>query len=331
MPVSNSRIFIHQLTFDETLGFARQQMVTPVVFDLNAKVRSMLSMLRQLIGEEIQLVWLPMPDQCKVRIDPAQISQILISLCVNARDAKASTITVATENVTLTGGSWHGQPAILPGEYVVLAVRDNGEGMNKASMEHIFEPFFTTKEVGKGTGLGLPTIYGIVQQNHGQIHVQSEPGRGTAFFIYLPRLPDDAAITAQAMHGAQPRGHGETVLVVEDEPTVLKMAAESLEELGYHVLTAATPGAAIQLFTTQSVTIHLLVTDLVLPGGINGYELAAQLTRLQPSLRRLYLSGYPPDHVARGGVVGEDGSFLRKPFSLSQLATFVRDALDSPQ
>ena len=314
----------------QLLAFARKQTVQPQVLDLNDTVAGMLKMLQRLIGEDIDLVWMPGHDLWKVKIDPSQIDQILANLAVNARDAIAGVgkLTIETDNVVLDDGTI----ALtirncVSGEYVLLAVSDNGCGMDKETLAHIFEPFFTTKGVGEGTGLGLATVYGIVKQNDGFINVYSEPGHGTTFKIYLPRFEAEAA-QAQAETAAKPLQRGtETVLLVEDEEAILDIGQAILEELGYTVLTAGTPGEAIRLAGEYAGDIHLLITDVVMP-EMNGRELAERLTAMKPGLKCLYMSGYTADVIAHRGVLDEGVHFIQKPFSMKDLAAKVREVLE---
>ena len=313
----------------QLLAFARKQTVTPQVLDLNETVEGMLKMLRQLIGENIDLAWLPGKDLGPVRMDPSQIEQLLANLCVNARDAIHDTgkITVETGAATFDETYCAAHVGSVPGEYVLLAVSDNGCGMDAETLSHLFEPFFTTKEMGKGTGLGLATVYGMVKQNNGFIDVYSEPGQGTTFKIYLPRHAAEAGRTAK-MDAAQPaaRGH-ETILLVEDEPMILDIAVKMLERQGYTVLAAATPGEAIRLAREHAGEIHLLMTDVVMP-EMNGRDLAKNLLSLYPNLKRLFMSGYTADVIAHHGVLDEGVQFIQKPFSVQTLAVKVREVLD---
>ncbi|MCB9123751.1 MAG: PAS domain-containing protein [Caldilineaceae bacterium] len=273
----------------QLLGFARRQPVTPRVLDLNASVADMLDMLRQLIGEEIRLTWQPGPELWPVKLDPAQLSQILANLCVNARDAieGAGTILIATQNVLLDVTTAQSpEEAAIP--HVLLTVSDDGSGIDKAILDRLFEPFMTTKGVGKGTGLGLATVYGIVQQNGGDIRVYSEAGIGTTFRIYLPRHTGlEEQVVSQAP-SETPRGAGETVLLVEDEVAVMEMAQEALEQLGYVVLVAATPGEALKVAEGYAKPIDLLVTDVIMP-EMNGRLLAEQIALQRPALKVLLL------------------------------------------
>jgi CheY-like chemotaxis protein len=311
------------------LGFARKQMIAPQILSLNDTVTGMLRMLQRLIGEEIVLEWQPGADLWPVNMDPSQIDQILVNLCVNARDAieGAGQIKIQTTNSVLDQAYITAHPLLIAGNYVTLSVTDNGSGMSKEVLAHLFEPFFTTKEVGKGTGLGLATVYGIVQQNHGHILVYSETSIGTTFKIYLPSAARILPSTVMAMAPEIPHGYGENVLLVEDDPAVLEMGADSLRKLGYVVNTAATPKAALRLAKLQAGAIDLLITDVIMPGS-NGRTLARDIAALQPGLKSLFISGYPADFIAERGVLDEGVHFLPKPFTLHQLAVAVRVALD---
>jgi PAS domain S-box-containing protein len=313
----------------QLLTFARKQTVTPRVLDLNETVEGMLKMLRRLIGEDIDLVWLPGAEVWPVKVDPSQIDQILANLCVNARDAIAGVgkVTIETGAVTFDEAYCADHPEVVPGDYVLLAVSDDGCGMDKEILNKLFEPFFTTKESGKGTGLGLATVYGIVKQNDGFISVYSEPGHGTSFQIYLPR---HAAKTEQMQKEspAAPAAQGhETILLVEDEPLVLEMARLMLERLGYRVLVASTPGEAIRVAKEHAGEIHLLISDVVMP-EMNGRDLAKTLISLYPGLRHLFMSGYTGNVIAHHGVLDEGVNYIQKPFSTPALAAKVRDVLD---
>jgi PAS domain S-box-containing protein len=314
----------------QLLAFARKQTIAPKVIDLNATVEGMLKMLRRLIGEDIALAWLPGANLKPVKVDPSQIDQLLANLCVNARDAITGVgkITIETGNVSFDEAHAAEHAGFVPGDYVLLAVSDNGCGMDKELLGHLFEPFFTTKGVGKGTGLGLATVYGIVKQNLGFINVYSEPSHGTTFKIYLPRHEDQVVQLPKA-GPAQPasRGH-ETILLVEDEPALLRICRRALERLGYTVLAASTPAEAIHLAAEYSSQIHLLITDVVMP-EMNGRELAKQLHSLHPNLKRLFMSGYTANVIAHHGVLQEGIQFLQKPFTVVALADKVREAIGS--
>ncbi len=314
----------------QLLAFARKQTIAPKVIDLNETVTGMLKMLQRLIGEDIHLTWQPAPELWKTRVDPSQIDQLLANLCVNARDAitDVGRITIETENCVFGSAYSESHSYVEPGEYVQLVVSDNGIGMDKETQSHIFEPFFTTKGVGEGTGLGLATVYGIIKQNNGFIDVHSEPGHGTTFTIYLPRhtgksgeTPDDDA--------AKPLPCGnETILLVEDEPTILKMAAMMLEVQGYTVLKAGTAAEAIRQFKENVGKIKLLMTDVIMP-DMNGRDLTTELQSLDPLLKCLFMSGYTANVIAHHGVLDEGVNFIQKPFSLPDLATRVREVLEN--
>ncbi|MFZ1983280.1 MAG: PAS domain S-box protein [Desulfatitalea sp.] len=313
----------------QLLAFARRQTIAPEVLDLNASVESLLKMLRRLIGEDIDLAWLPGSGLWPVRMDPSQLDQILANLCVNARDAISDIgkIIIETQNSPLDEAYCAEHAGFSPGHYVLLMVSDDGHGMDKKVLDHLFEPFFTTKEVGKGTGLGLATVYGIVKQNNGFINVYSEPGKGSTFRVYLPRYTGQAVDAPKAKAGEIPKGRGETVLVVEDEEAILKLAKKILEGMGYRVLTAIGPGDAIGLAGRHDGAIHLLITDVVMP-GMNGRELAERLRAIHPELKCLFMSGYTAELIAHRGVLHQGVHFLQKPFSTHELAHKVREVLD---
>lgn len=313
----------------QLLAFASRQTVSPRVIDLNDTIGGMLKMLRRLIGEDIQLQWVPGADVWPVKMDPSQVDQILANLAVNARDAikGVGTVTIETRNVTCAETHAGDYGGCVAGEYAVLVVRDTGCGMDAETKAHIFEPFYTTKEHGKGVGLGLATVFGIVKQNRGCIRVDSEPGKGTTFTIGIPRTELTPTPSSAETPPAPVRGGGETLLLVEDEKAILRFSRESLERLGYHILTARSPLEAIEIVRRQSDPIDLLVTDVVLP-EMNGRELADILTALVPGLRCLFMSGYTADIIATRGVLDEKTHFIQKPFSVDALATRIRDILD---
>jgi PAS domain S-box-containing protein len=314
----------------QLLAFARKQTIAPKVIDLNVTVESILKMLRRLIGEDIDLAWLPGAMVWTLKVDPSQIDQILANLCVNARDAIAGTgkVTIETDNTTFDEVYCAEHPESAPGDFVMLAVSDDGHGMDKETRDKIFEPFFTTKGIGHGTGLGLAMVYGIIKQNKGFINVYSKPGQGTTFKIYLPRYSANAEqmqIESQTVPLA--RGH-ETILLVEDEPAILNMTKLILESLWYHVLAASTPGEAILMAKEHSGEIHLLMTDVVMP-EMSGQDLARNLISLYPGLRHLYMSGYTANVIAHHGVLDEGVNFIQKPFSIQTLGAKVREVLDN--
>jgi PAS domain S-box-containing protein len=311
----------------QLLAFARRQTVAPKVLDLNETVYGMLKMLRRLIGEDVELTWLPGQSIARVRIDPSQVDQILANLCVNARDAIVGTgrLTIETSLVTLDDEYCALHEGSVSGQYVMLAVSDNGCGMDANTLNHVFEPFFTTKEVGKGTGLGLATVFGIVRQNRGFIEAYSEPGHGTTFKIYLPAVHSERDVPCP-LPSASPVPGTETVLLVEDERAMRQVTTRMLQRLGYRVVAASTPGEAIQLAREHAGPIDILLTDVVMP-EMNGRDLAKNLLSLYPSLKRLFMSGYTADVIAHHGVLDEGVNFLQKPFSSDVLGAKLREVL----
>ena len=313
----------------QLLTFARKQTVSPVVLDLNDTISGMLKMLMRLIGEDIDLTWNPVPGIWAVKMDPAQIDQILANLLINARDAIAGVgkVTIETHNVSLDETYCTAHAGFVPGRYVMLAVSDSGAGMDKAVLANIFEPFYTTKDVGKGTGLGLATVYGIVKQNSGFINVYSEPGNGTSFKIYLPEVAETAEPRKE--HAAEKQLNGsETILLVEDEKAILNLGSTILKRYGYTVLAARTPHAALSIAKSHQGEIHLLITDVIMP-EMNGKDLAQQILHLYPETRCLFMSGYTANVIAHHGVLDDGVHFLQKPFSVKSLADKVRDLLDA--
>jgi PAS domain S-box-containing protein len=313
----------------QLLAFARKEIISPGKLDLNDTVESMLNMLRRLIGEDIDLVWQPTAHLWPVKMDPSQIDQILANLCINARDAIAGVgkLTIETGKKSFDEEYCKEHPGFIPGDFVLLAVSDNGCGMDKETLDNLFEPFFTTKEVGKGTGLGLATIYGIVKQNNGFINVYSEPGQGSTFKIYLPRLIDDKEIDKAVTQKKAAAGGTETILLVEDEPTILRMTRMMLERKGYTVLSAAAPSAAMEKATHHSGPIDLLMTDVVMP-EMNGRDLAGQIVHLYPDIRLLFMSGYTANVIAHQGILDDGVAFIQKPFSMADMTEKVRGVLD---
>ncbi len=314
----------------QLLAFARKQTVSPQVLDLNETVAGMLNMLRRIIGEDINLVWLPGKELWPVKMDPSQIDQIMANLCVNARDAieGVGQITLGTDTAIFDASYCAVHPVALAGEFVSLTVSDDGCGMEQGTLDRIFEPFFTTKEIGKGTGLGLSTVFGIVQQNNGFIDVASAPHMGTTFKIYLPRYVGKAE-QIQKEESTQPTvpGH-ETILLVEDESSILMMTGGMLERMGYTVLSASTPGEAIRLAEMHRGEIHLLITDVIMP-EMNGRDLAKRLLSFYPNLKRLFMSGYPADVIVHHGVLEPGINFIQKPFVRKDLAANVQKALET--
>ncbi|MHB8793040.1 MAG: ATP-binding protein [Thermoleophilia bacterium] len=314
----------------QLLAFARKQSIAPRVLDLNEAVGGVLTMLQRLIGEDIDLAWLPGENLWPVTMDPAQVDQILANLCINARDAidGVGKVTIETENVVFDEAYCSDNLGFIPGEYVLLAISDDGYGISRETMDKIFEPFFTTKEVGHGTGLGLATVFGIVQQNKGLIKVYSEPDKGTTFKIFLPKHDKKAGEVQVANEVGIPQGHGETILLVEDEEAILQLTWRILNELGYKLLISDSPLEAIRLAREHDSDIHLLITDVVMP-DINGKELADRLRKTRPSVKCLFMSGYTADVIAHRGVLDEGVEFIQKPFSRKDLAIKVREALES--
>ena len=313
----------HQL-----LAFSRRQMLTTKVLNLNAVMMDLESMLRRLIGEDIALTIVPGSALGRVKADPSQIEQIVLNLVVNARDAmpKGGTVTIETSNVVLDEASADDHETFRPGPYVLVAVGDTGCGMDAQTRRHIFEPFFTTKEPGKGTGLGLSTVYGIVTQSDGYILVDSEPGRGTTFKVYLPLVtsePDRGS--AETERPRLSRGT-ETILLVEDEGTVRVLVGNILEGNGYRVLVASHSEEAFRLSGHHEGPIHLMVTDVVMP-GMSGRELAERLASSRPKMKVLYISGYTDDAIVRHGVQTQNTAFLQKPFTPDTLLRKVREVL----
>jgi PAS domain S-box-containing protein len=315
-------------------AFSRKQVLQPVVLDLNRFVAGIEPMLRRLIAAHVNLAVSLHPDIGPVKIDPTQLEQIIINLAVNGADAMPTggKLTVETANVRLDTSYERQRLPIAPGEYVMLAVRDTGVGMDKATSQRIFEPFFTTKDVFKGTGLGLATVYGIVKQSGGDIRVDSEPGRGSVFQIYLPRATATASTVdaAPAMSVGPPRVRGaETILLVEDDPAVRRLARLGLERSGYRVLDAENPRVALRIAKEFDEPIDLLLSDVIMPNS-GGPPLFLRLSTARPELRVLYISGYADDAIIRHGIVVDGAPFLQKPFTPEALLRKVRGVLDAP-
>ena len=314
----------------QLLAFARKQVIKPIVLDLNVSVEGMLKMLRRLLGEDIDILWKPSQNLWAVKMDPAQVDQIMANLCVNARDAiyGSGKVTIETENVVFDGEYCDRHKGFHPGEFVMLAVSDNGVGMDGEILEKVFEPFFTTKKEGQGTGLGLSMIYGIVKQNEGFINVYSEPGQGTTFKIYFARYEGQYAPNTDSTVPETIKGKGETVLLVEDDLSILEIGKMILERLGYTVLTSNKPSEAIRAAEDYDSEIALLLTDVVMP-EMNGRELAKLIKETRPEIKCLFMSGYTANVIAHHGVLDEDVHFLQKPMSLLSMAQKVREVLDS--
>jgi PAS domain S-box-containing protein len=313
----------------QLLAFSRKQMLAPRVLDLNALVTENLKMLNRLIGEDIELILIPGADFAAIKADSGQIEQVILNLAVNARDAmpRGGRLTIETANVTLDQSYARFHPPVKPGEYVLLALSDTGHGMDPETQSHIFEPFFTTKGT-RGTGLGLSTVYGIVKQSGGYIYVFSETESGTTFKIYLPCAKEESESAATAKPRSpilQPQAVG-TVLLVEDEANLRRLSLESLQRQGYAVLEAQDGPAALQMATHHRGVIHLLLTDVVMP-GMNGRELARRVALLRPDTKILFMSGYTENVIDRNGTIDPNVELLQKPFSMSELLSKVRELL----
>jgi nitrogen-specific signal transduction histidine kinase len=312
----------------QLLSFSHRQVLQPRVLDLNALIAEMTFMLRRLIGEHIDLVTQLDPALGRITADPGQLEQVLLNLAINARNAmpQGGQLALETMNVELDAAYARQHLGVTPGPYVRLTVHDTGVGMTPEIQPHIFEPFFTTKAPGEGTGLGLAIVYGIVTQSGGHIAVESAPGRGTTFRIYLPQT--ETSLEARApglMPTTAPRG-GETILVVEDEPEVRIAVRDALRLSGYAVLEASHGGEALRISASHQGPIHLLLTDVVMP-GMSGPELAQRLQSRRPALQVLYMSGYPDDVIAPHGALGSATTILQKPFTPDMVARQVREIL----
>lgn len=314
----------------QLLAFSRKQLLEPRVLDLNVLVRDMEKLLQRVIGESIHIMIDPVAQGARVRADPSQLEQVLLNLGVNARDAMpgGGTLSIATREKDLSREEIGARGIdVTPGRYVLLVVSDTGAGMDAETRSRIFEPFFTTKGPGKGTGLGLATVYGIVKQSGGGITVESTPGQGCTFSIFLPATSDPLDIVELPPADQKTNG-SETILVVEDEEVVRQLICTVLGEAGYHVLEAESPAVALQLARERGAPVHLLLTDVVMP-GMNGPALARTLSTLQPSLKVLYVSGYSDNDISAQGVVDPALVVLQKPFTQQTLGRKVREILDS--
>lgn len=314
----------------QLLAFARKQTIEPKILNLNKVLGDMLNMLQRLIGEDIDIAWRPAKKIRPVKIDPSQIDQLLVNLCINARDAITGVgkVTIETDNIVFNADYCRNHAGFIPGNFVMIAVSDNGSGIDEETLENLFEPFFTTKDVGQGSGLGLATVYGIVKQNNGFINVYSEPSEGSTFKIYFPVHMETVVYDHNKdSKGPPPRGN-ETILLVEDEKAILRMTQIMLERLGYTVLTASTPIEAIRIVEDSNFNeIHLLMTDVVMP-EMNGRELSKKILSLYPELKCLFMSGYTANVIAHHGVLDKGIQFINKPFSRQDLGTKLRQILD---
>jgi two-component system cell cycle sensor histidine kinase/response regulator CckA len=313
----------------QLLAFSRRQVLQPRVVDLNESLVKMERMLRRLLGEDVELAIVGTPSLWRVKVDPGQIEQVVMNLAVNARDAMPSggRLTIETDNVMLDDVYARAHPGTAPGPHVMMAVSDNGVGMAEATRSHIFEPFFTTKEVGRGTGLGLSTVLGIVQQSGGSIWVYSEVGKGTTFKLYFPRSEQVGEEIRHRSSGAPRLHRGETILLAEDEEQVRHLVRSILVRNGYQVLAASTPAEAIDLAERHSGQIHLLLTDLVMP-GMDGRKLARRMISSRPDVKVLYVSGYTGQVLVSHGALDEGVAFLQKPITPGALLDKVREVLD---
>ena len=314
---------------NQLLAFGRKQIIHPEVLDVNVAVSHLQKILKRIIGEDLMLAFLPGQQLWRVHIDPGQLDQILINLISNARDAMpdGGAVTIATTNRTLESKIEHDHTWLSPGDYVQLTVSDTGVGMSDETMQHIFEPFFSTKHKSRGTGLGLATVYGIVEQNNGLINVISKPGEGTTFEVLLPRS-QQTALDRQEESDATPRRGRETVLLVEDEDVVRNLAWRLLTNLGYQVLSAADGEDALKSSESHPGDIDLLLTDVIMP-RMNGRQLYQRLLQKRPAMKALFMSGYPETHLAPHGVLAEDMNFLQKPFTVESLARKLHDVFDN--
>ncbi len=312
----------------QLLGFARKQTIRPKVMNLNDSIPNIISMLRRLVGEDMELAWFPGNALGKIKMDSSQVDQILANLVVNARDAISGTgrITIETLNMVFDQIACTEHPEYVPGDYVMLAVSDNGSGMDKETLSRIFEPFYTTKGIGKGTGLGLATVYGIVKQNNGFINVYSEPGQGTTFKIYFPRTTEDLDLEEESRNKVV-TGGSETILLVEDEEALLMLGKAFLEQLGYNVLAADDPETACRIARENAGKVDLLITDVVMP-SMNGKQLFEKIKTICPAIRSIYMSGYTANVIAHRGVLEKDVVFIQKPFTLHEIADKIREALE---
>jgi signal transduction histidine kinase len=314
----------------QMLAFSRQQVLEPKVIDLNDVVRGLEKMLTRVLGEDVDLRTVRSPEAVRVHADPGQIEQVIMNLVVNARDAMPTggRLTIATSVADLDDEYARDHEGVAPGEYVMLSVSDTGVGMDKATQSRAFEPFFTTKEQGKGTGLGLSTVFGIIKQSDGHVWLYSEPGAGTTFRIYLPRV-DAPTATISGRHDIRPpRGGSERIMLVEDEEQIRRVSSAVLTRAGYTVLEASRPTEAIRIFERDPASIDLLLTDVVMP-EMSGRQLAEKLTAARADIRVLFMSGYTNDAILHHGVLAPGVSFIQKPLTPDNLIRKVREVLDA--
>jgi signal transduction histidine kinase/ActR/RegA family two-component response regulator len=311
----------------QLLAFSRRQVLQPKVLDVNRLIGTLTTMLRRLIGEDIDLQLVLRDNLGKVNADPGQLEQVMMNLVVNARDAmpNGGTLTIETANVDLDESYVSTHVSVKPGPYILIAVSDTGMGMDESTKSHAFEPFFTTKAPGRGTGLGLSTVFGIVRQSGGAVDIYSSPGKGTSAKVYLPRVDQPEVIESFADRAQAAKGN-ETVLIAEDDEMVRSLVKETLVRHGYHVLDAASPLEAQKISDVYRGVIHLLITDVVMP-KINGRDLASRLSKRRPNLKILYMSGYTDGAVINNGILRKETAFLQKPFTPAGLAEKVREVL----
>ncbi len=311
----------------QLLTFARKQTIIPKVVDLNTSLGSVLGTLEGLIGENIKIIWKPASELCPVKIDPSQLDFIMANLCMNAREAilYEGMITISTSNVTLDEQFCASRPGLKPGYYVKLVVSDNGRGMDKPTLARIFEPFFTTKRFGEG-GMGLASVYGGVKQNGGHIEAESEPEIGTTMAIYLPAYIDPVPVSKKEPVSGVSASQNGTVMLVEDEPSILKMTTLMLKRLGYDVLPSNSPSAALRIPDDKLDEVDLLLTDVVMP-GMSGRELADELQKRRPELKCMFMSGYTADVMTQDMKHREGMFFIQKPFTMTGLSDMIRQAL----
>ena len=312
----------------QLLAFSRKQVIEPKIVNLNPLIAEMEKMLGRLLGEDIDLLFIPAKDLWATKADQGQINQIVANLGVNARDAmlEGGRLTIETANVTIDEAYCQGHAGFFPGRFVMLAVSDNGIGMDRETLAHIYEPFFTTKEKGKGTGLGLATVYGIIKQNNGFINVYSELGQGTTFKLYFPQCEEEEEIAEIAVEAPKSLASG-TILLVEDEEMVRDLARTILEMIGYTVLVAKTPNEALALCEKGDMDIHLLLTDVVMP-QMSGQELKESIEAINPGIKTLFMSGYTANVIAHHGVLDKGINFMQKPFTNDELARKVREVIE---
>ncbi len=314
----------------QLLAFARKQVIEPKVLDLNQVVESMLKMLGRLVGEEIELTWAPGAGRLPVHADPTQVDQVLANLVVNARDAVMGhgKLVIVTTQESIGQERAEQIPGAQAGDYIRLSVRDNGCGMDGATLHQIFEPFFTTKPTGQGTGLGLATVYGIAIQNGGFVTAESEKGKGSTFHFYLPQHNVSSDMDTKKQGNAVMQGGSEVILFVEDESALLTLGKLQIERLGYTVLASESAHEALRVAQSHGSPIDLLITDVIMP-EMNGRELWQELQILQPGIKTLFMSGYTADVIANHGVLDPGVHFIQKPFSTGKMAARIREVLDA--